>query len=207
MRKLSSFVLCALAAIGCGSERDRAPSSKPVEPATASAAPAVPTAPPPTAPAPAAAAGTRIVDLAALADADGQTDLVRGTIEVPAHARVEVQSRVANGELLSEARIRIDEIEIAPELAELTSVTITIVELPEPGTFDQVKASYARRDLVRADKDPNGYTFVSRIGNAFAVNVGRGRLLCSAVGDDGNGILEAAVPVVVRACQSLRPSR
>lgn len=215
MRFSITIAVTLFLAAACSEKKDAPPTvaKSPVE-ATAKPAPAsterVQPPDPPAAAEPApTAAGTTVVNLATIKDNLGNTEMLNATIELPAEnlLGVTVETKTVDGALYSVARVSLGQIEISPEHAEMTSADIEIDELPASVAFEEVKASFKPTDIVRADKDSDGHTFVTKVGDDFRVTVRRGTLLCSSDGPDDGGILEVAVPVVVRACQSLRPGR
>jgi hypothetical protein len=217
MRHTSSYLTLAILALGCkGKEQqDPGPASKPVEPAAAAVPAAgavrVPAAAGPAsagqeaAPAQGAAStGKKLVDLSTIKDQYGEAGAVNATIELPANATIKIETRTVNGELERTATVTVPEIEISPKHAEVAEATFEISKLPAPGKFEAIKASFKPKDIVRAEKDVDGHTFVTKVGTNFMVNIQRGTYLCASAGPEGHGVLDVELAVVVPACQSLR---
>ena len=195
--------LLLVIAAACGSKSDSKSQPTP-EPAPK---PAPATTPAPAAkPAP-AVASKKVVDLSTLKDATDTANLINATIEVPADATVEIETKTVGGTSDTRAKIRIEGIEIDPKMAEMTSADIDVSELPSPLTFDSVKSTFKPAEIVRAEQDPDGYTFLTKVGDDFAVTVQRGTYLCSSVGGDGTGLLEPAAKVTLDVCRSLKPKK
>lgn len=147
------------------------------------------------------------MDLSTIKDATGTDGLLDATIEVPADATISIESRTIDGDYVSTAKITVIGIEIDPKMAEMTSADIEVSKLPSPASFEKVKSSFKPKDIVRAEKDAGGHTFLTKVGDNFMVNVQRGAYLCGSAGFDGNGLLESAATVTLDICRSLKPKK